>query len=977
MYLNLAARILILATLPILAAAGQYVSFENCLDIEAARNSGEPYFVPTDVSAYYAPADSRGKHTLRLSVRGDVTNGDIIAVNTTSNMFTTLRAQLYVLQYRLYDQYNEFCQYTVGGCPAGGEGITFEYAFNVSNAYQGVSLGTTFYILSPSSRSGDVMGCVVASTTPVMESYVWYVLVFGILAIAVFWAAAYLLASWFNPWTGTYDVLLSSTNYGHQLEALRLVTPGVIDFVTFLQYVFFLASLTLEFPGFFQPVVSSVSWAVLQFHTTFSSHIVENFPANLYVAPTNGTDGQYGLSTMAREVQLATDQDVWAGFVSWLFIFTGILLAICAPALFVSWRVRRNRVEGFSKGHVWRFLVGMLVRIFLRLFALPLMAFNFFQLVIAGSSPAVQPAFAAIFLVGWVAAAVYVAWAVRRVRPAENLWEDLHLCLVYGPLYNTYAVSAANANFVAVELGATFLRALAIGAIQRSGLAQITLLACIEMGYLMALVFARPYDRETNMNATSVVLSFVRFVLVFLMIPFVPQMNVRASTRGWIAYVILLICGVVFILAVARVIQVLFELAIRRAGAGSAATSGTDYKDNGPYNPAYPGAYTSADVGLGIGTRSGHMSDDDGPGLSAVSEKDALRGIDSGSVSPGGASLLPRSNTITSYRGSNTSAGPQRDSYYEANGLHLAPTTPTSTDIASPTTAVAPQNSNNFYRRPRRRQSSVDWAVVEERDGLNTASGSIRGSVVGEEVTAATTDDLTRKDYSRREADLYYRGASAGGAMLSDDLSAADDPRQSSLNPLVSSDNSAYPPSSPVAADTTAFGTSTNNNNRNSRSGEERIRTLLNMTIGRLMPHRKSQEPDPQPGKGFEVLNRRRIQPTYTRVPGGTTTGTGTGTGTASTTAADSITDTTVSEPAATATKLKPREFSRQQAGSPEEEPFIFIPEPMGRPSKVADRGLRIDTAATTTGQALSHPPSGVSASETGTSYSTAPGSSD
>ena len=78
------------------------------------------------------------------------------------------------------------------------------------------------------------------------------------------------VAAMFSPW-GTTDIFLWSTNYGRDPDLIRLVTPGFGDCLQYLQFAVLTAGLTLDYPGFFQPVLSQGSWSVLMFNESFVS----------------------------------------------------------------------------------------------------------------------------------------------------------------------------------------------------------------------------------------------------------------------------------------------------------------------------------------------------------------------------------------------------------------------------------------------------------------------------------------------------------------------------------------------------------------------------------------------------------------------------------------------------------------------------------------------------------------------------------
>ncbi|CAN6674176.1 hypothetical protein TRVA0_050S00804 [Trichomonascus vanleenenianus] len=791
--------------------------FRDCL---TAIPSSEPYFRPSSVVLDYVDLSPLTKNTLRFTVSGDVIGGEIPDLNAQTNKYTTLRTQSLLLQYSQYSEFQRFCEFAEQ-CPFGaGNGTgTFTFAYNLTDAYQAVSIDTEFVIID-SSASAHVIGCVAVEATPILAHYVWYLLLFSTLAVFIFLAVTYVIASIANPWCGTTNVYYLSSNFVHDENALRLITPGIIEYVRYLQFAFLLACLNLEQPGFLRAVVSSVAWSCLLFGTNFvDPSAAPKDSSNLY-----DMMGRFGLSRMARIVGLNGDGEVWPAFIVWLLVFSAALGAACA-ALFAARYLWRRIVRGVrgggdtdrQRGRPGHFLVGMAVRVFLMLFAVPLVAFSLFQLLIISRGRHVSnvaAGFAAVVLVVWLAITVYVAYTVWTMDPARNLCDDMPTMLKYGPLYNTY--NQTKSRVFSIDLVINLMRAITFGALQDSGLAQLTLLATAELACLVAIICLRPYDAATNMNLVSAGLSMVRFVLVFLCIPFVSSLNVSTAVQGWLGYVILIVHALVIIAFIVHIAQVLFELFARAFVVGSRAGD----------NEA--GVYSMQ-------------------ALKKRSEGDRS----SGAMTPDGASsmlLLRRESYKPEQQQQQQQQQQQRDS------------------LASPISEVSPPptatSNTGFYRQPRRRLSSYDWAYphvartttndVNEPNYDNTnASEPNTTTTTNNNTNNDTESDFTfvrpttatprRVDYAVREADVYFSKHYADDEYEPYDMARAQQDR-SSMNPLLSPVGSPSRERPPVGP-----------SRPNWMGGVNRLLKRVGDTF-------KTAGPPPPKEKGFEVVRRRPIR---------------------------------------------------------------------------------------------------------------------
>jgi len=187
---------------------------------------------------------------------------------------------------------------------------SFSWEQNLTSGYSFASIDTTLTITLGDDAKTKI-GCIHVETTPLLgksndAALTWVPA--GILALV---ALGTVLAAMLNPWVGTTDIFRWSSNYGMDEDMIRLVTPGFADCLQWLQFFVLTGSLSLSYPGFYQPVVSRVAWSALLFNTSFFSHdpISQQSWAGDGLYALDAT--AYGFERVAQAVGLQTVDDIW------------------------------------------------------------------------------------------------------------------------------------------------------------------------------------------------------------------------------------------------------------------------------------------------------------------------------------------------------------------------------------------------------------------------------------------------------------------------------------------------------------------------------------------------------------------------------------------------------------------------------------------------------------------------------------------
>lgn len=649
------------------------------------------------------------------------------------------------------------------------------------SSYAFTSFTATFIIIYGDAK-GTNIGCVSAVVTPDLGNLAWLLRFLPLLVLA-FIGASTVFAAIFSPW-GTADIFHWSSNYGRDPDLLRLVTPGFGDCLQYIQFVVLTGGLTLKYPGFYQPIVSQASWASLMFNQS----LVSGDPG--WISVQDGiyfTDGIYGLQKLAQLVGMGNVDDIWAGMMVWLLaIIAGMLVLVQAGFLaqYLYRFFKKIPEEDFRAKNI-PFTLGNIIRIVFNYFLLPIVSLSTFQLVVASGSPAYAVAMAVLAIVLIMGFAAWLLYLIASTKPRAFLFDDLPTVLLYGPLYNTYSDEAAAFTLIPVLL--TFVRGIAIGAVQPAGVAQVVLLAICEVIQILTIHAFRPFHSPTSMNAYHTLFSALRLITVLLMVAFIPSLGVTDGPKGWVGYAILIThAGVIVLGFFLNAVETIVEVLARMFGAG-----GDD--ERGQSRGALSKIFGMRQLSRRMSRRGNGPSRHSQLSSSAMLDSDEVS--KTGYVMPGGrvrsesagsvGLLMHRRQRSSSVLDSLSLDTPGRN--FDSGASSFTPTTPgeasTFSYLPSPKQVLRHQGPfglqtpDPYYRPPRQRRPTIetpasppsraagpwragDWPQKRlSQAGAGTLGDPVEiGAQISRDATPAppTAPFAPRADYSTREVDFYY-----------------------------------------------------------------------------------------------------------------------------------------------------------------------------------------------------------------------------
>ena len=880
--------ILILLLCWSVCADAAFVEFRNCLD-SSIVNSRPPrrllQFTPLNVTATFDRSSVNNR--LNITFYGNVsgmatiepypapddpswsnpneTFGKIPDLSTSNNKWTTLFSRFNVLSYTPWQASPaRFCDAVVqGDCP-----LAPAFYVNSTDVDQlpGITVGhdmySTYSFTSISARvdiqSGDAQGqyygCVVAQITPDLGSSLKGLLRYLPLAILIMVGIATIFAAILSPW-GSSDIFQWTSNFGRDEDLLRLVTPGFADCLQYIQFIVLTGSLSLSYPGFYQPAVSRVAWSSLIFNESFVTNGNGSHPVvdGLYQY---GNSSVKGLDRMSNLVGMSAAKDMWVGMIVWLVVIVAIVVVLTQLGFVLRWVYRQvaNVEPEDLRSKNGPFTAGNVVRVCMNFFLLPLATLSFYQLVISSRGPTYAVALAAITIVAILAYSARLLFLFIRVRPRSFLFDDLQTVLAYGPLYNTYCDDAG--TFALVPIFINFLRAIAIGAVQQSGVAQVVLLAICEIILILTINAFRPYPSATSMNIYHTCFSVIRLITVLLSIAFVPSLEVNDASRGWIGYAILLVHACVLVFGFfLNAVQTLIEVIARLAGAGGRGDSTNEATRGGlvkvfgmrqlsrrvPRHQQAPRASMNSNAGMLANMEDGHKELQMAKTRSRSISASSTMLLDSANRNP-----ARYSQNLDGMSGGQTT--PDASSTFSRRRL----TTRFSGQSAGGIVGLSKVDSKDPYYRPPRRntmdlmqsptlRSSADQEAAAGGPATYQQAEPNRGAVEGTSTPQRTERDefedvasqigRPKKDYAVREVDFYYgvRGPALSSGTRKLKTGPAD-------------------PTGPVSSATGWFRNMLGGKTKEKHKGFEVVRSARAPPPGLFPP---TSEPDPEPTEPY------------------------------------------------------------------------------------------------------------------------------
>ncbi|KAL5000004.1 hypothetical protein BDV10DRAFT_49005 [Aspergillus recurvatus] len=307
--------------------------------------------------------------------------------------------------------------------------------------------------------------------------------------------------------------------------------PGLGPCLQYLQFIFLTGCLTLSYPGFFRAVVSSLSW---------SSLIFKNWPVTHQFTYPGVEDGiysvnaTYGLEEMAQYLGSTTTSDLWTNsIVNLALLMMGVIVMIQLASLY-RWLRQLYPLQGIP--HPTAYLQSELqtllhrtgwsvARLVLDYFLHPLIALSLFQTNNARWFPVTHTS------TGLIAVAILAGVLILVVR---HLVKTDRQGIFFQPTSLPCGVGQNHWGLYTLY-GIPFVRGIAIGGLQLSGLAELVVL----LGCEIWILTYGAWNWQTGFTWRHALLSAARLATLTMSFAFLNEVGATERTKSIVAYCIL------------------------------------------------------------------------------------------------------------------------------------------------------------------------------------------------------------------------------------------------------------------------------------------------------------------------------------------------------------------------------------------------------------------------------------------------------
>lgn len=596
------------------------------------------------------------------------------------------------------------------------EGLLFsnfeiDYSLGGTHRLQTLATEISFW-----SHHGAELDCAAVKITPDIGREASGVFTYLPLVVMIFVG----LASWYRRADGLQNG--SRVENQSPLASQNLIWATILDvsdYLRYLQFILLAASLTMEYPGFYQPVVSQVAWASLLYWSGPIDHgfTYRGVEDGMYVS-----NSSYGLEYMSQMLGFPHMPDIMFDAFINLFLLVSGLVVILVALYLITFGPRQHLPWRLALHNGGYLILGLV----LSFFSLPLLSFMSYEMILIGYLPNYRVILVALGMLMIVLANYLNRRRFDSLNQAENPSQLDDFSMEDHPSISR-EVWRAFLNFLphAVPL----VQGIMIGGLQDFGLVQLLVLGLCEIIYLIHAAFQHRLQIFASRNAWC---AAIRLLTLCLSISFTTSLS--ETGRQWIGYLMLCLHGaVIFAFFLLSMWQLYRALRKRKL---------------------FPRSIASQHVALTDIERvrnSTNATSSTSDGNSSIHQK--------GSLDSFAEYTRPGSSGTSSYRGFET-----RISFNNYHNYAMGPTS------APTNTKHYVTDFSAFYRVPRTRSGPFPPLVETVNRWTSDSAGSPRESSGGSSFESKAANRLSRNtldewldvpgpsnvDYSVRESDQFY-----------------------------------------------------------------------------------------------------------------------------------------------------------------------------------------------------------------------------
>lgn len=310
------------------------------------------------------------------------------------------------------------------------------------------------------------------------------------------------------------------------------IISDLAGYLQYLQFIFLAGSLSLKYPGFYQPIVSQAAWSSLLYWMGPIDHgfTYPGVDDGMYV-----TNGSYGLEYMSQTLGFPQMPDITIdSFINLSILIFAVVIISLILCLIMS---RLNR--GFHLSSVTWNAGCIIIGMALSFSSVPLLSYLSYELILIGYLPNYRIILVGLSITFLLFSNVLITRHVQRQKELNDS---------SSPDFSQGSRSAGSSmkprQYLSQYLPAAIplLQGIVIGGLQDWGLVQVLLLMGTEIILLLHMAITLRGRLFVSISAWC---AFVRLLTICLTITFACSSN--ETTKQWVGYIMLCLHGIMII----------------------------------------------------------------------------------------------------------------------------------------------------------------------------------------------------------------------------------------------------------------------------------------------------------------------------------------------------------------------------------------------------------------------------------------------
>ncbi|RLV83021.1 hypothetical protein JA9_003200 [Meyerozyma sp. JA9] len=288
---------------------------------------------------------------------------------------------------------------TLVQCPLyNNDSLALYYQVDVSKYMRSIGSYSARFTVVSNDNKGTVLGCSQLYVTPVISESIINSIMFAVLALFIVTGVINIFTVIYSSYQESSNPFLFMASTICNRGLLRQLGATVQQITVYFQFAFFIGALDLQYPGFYQPMISSIRWcSLLGFNFIGSSSTAKQHRDNVYFTLNVG-----GLQTLTSYTSAHSSTIAWPNFMITLAVWFVLLILIQQAFLVLNycmeWLRPKSRWIQIMTG--WKrfiafsdfdtkrdiaFILGQLVSHFMLLFGFPFLVLTSYVMVEAGN----------------------------------------------------------------------------------------------------------------------------------------------------------------------------------------------------------------------------------------------------------------------------------------------------------------------------------------------------------------------------------------------------------------------------------------------------------------------------------------------------------------------------------------------------------------------------------------------------------------